>query len=89
MTTDTTERGLERLVCQALTGDPCDPPTGRTVGEPPAGYGSVGWSAGNHHDYDREYCIDLVQLRAFLNTTNPMPPRPFACPKTVPPAAGS
>ena len=71
MTTDTTERGLERLICKALTGDPCDPPTGRTVGEPRASYGGVGWSAGNHHDYNREYCIDLVQLRTFLNTTQP------------------
>ena len=70
-TTDTTERGLERLICKALTGDPCDPPTGRTVGEPPASYGGVGWSAGNHHDYNREYCIDLGQLRTFLNTTQP------------------
>ena len=26
MNTDLTERGLERLVCKALTGDPCDPP---------------------------------------------------------------
>ena len=26
MTTDLTERGLERLICKALTGDPCDPP---------------------------------------------------------------
>ena len=34
MTTDLTERGLERLICKALTGDPCDPPSGRTVGEP-------------------------------------------------------
>ena len=25
MTTDLTERGLERLICEALTGDPCDP----------------------------------------------------------------
>lgn len=24
MTTDTTERGLERLICTALTGSPCD-----------------------------------------------------------------
>lgn len=26
MTTDTSERGLERLICAALTGKPCDPP---------------------------------------------------------------
>ena len=71
MTTDLTERGLERLICTALTGDPCDPPSGRTVGEPPATYGGVGWSPGNHHDYNREYCVDLVQLRTFLHATQP------------------
>ena len=71
MTTDLTERGLERLICKALTGDPCDPPSGRTVGEPPPTYGGVGWSPGNHHDYNREYCVDLIQLRTFLHTTQP------------------
>ena len=71
MTTDLTERGLERLICKALTEDPCDPPSGRTVGEPPPGYGGVGWSPGNHHDYDREYCVDLVQLQTFLHATQP------------------
>ena len=25
MTTDTSEKGLERLICVALTGLPCDP----------------------------------------------------------------
>ena len=71
MGTDTTERGLEQLICKALTGDPCDPPADCTIGDPPAGYGGVGWSCGNHRDYNREYCVDLVQLRAFLNTTQP------------------
>ena len=71
MTTDLTERGLERLICKGLTGDPCDPPSGRTVGEPPRGYGGVGWSPANHHDYNREYCVDLVQLGTFLHTTQP------------------
>ena len=71
MTTDLTERGLERLICKALTGDPCDPPSGRTVGESPPTYGGVGWSPGNHHDYNREYCVDLIQLRTFLHTTQP------------------
>ena len=71
VTTDTSERGLERLICKALTGGPCDPPAAGTVSEPPASYGGVGWSPGNHHDYNREYCVDLVQLRAFLNTTQP------------------
>jgi len=71
MTTDTTERGLERLICAALTGHPCDPPKEGTIGEPPAGYGGVGWSCGNPHDYAREYCVDLVQLSAFLRATQP------------------
>ena len=71
MTTDTSERGLERLICTALAGHPCDPPAARTVAEPPAGYGGAGWSVGNFHDYDREYCVDLVQLAAFLHTTQP------------------
>ena len=32
MPTDTTERGLERLICTALTGYPCDPSSeGRRV----------------------------------------------------------
>ena len=39
--------------------------------EPQANYGGVGWSGGNHHDYDREYCVDLVQLAAFLRETQP------------------
>ena len=71
MTTDTSERGLERLICTALVGHPCEPPTAGTVGEPTAGYGGAGWSGGNFHDYDREYCVDLVQLFAFLRTTQP------------------
>ena len=68
---DTSERGLERLICTALTGHPCDPPQGRTLGELTVGYGGVGWSGGNSHDYDREYCLDLAQLSAFLRATQP------------------
>ncbi len=71
MGTDTSERGLERLICTALAGHPCDPPATGTISEPSAGYGGVGWSGGNFHDYDREYCVDLVQLAAFLNATQP------------------
>ena len=71
MPTDTSERGLERLICTALAGHPCEPPATGTVAESPAGYGGVGWSGGNFHDYDREYCVDLVQLSAFLRTTQP------------------
>lgn len=72
MTTDTTERGLERLICTALTGAPCDggtvPPA--QVRERPAEYGA-GWIGGRPEDYDREYCVDLAQLAAFVRETQP------------------
>ena len=63
MPTDTSERGLERLICTALTGSPCEPGAGpaEAVHERPAAYG-VGWICGEPEDYDREYCVDLVQL---------------------------
>ncbi len=71
MTTDTTERGLERLICTALAGHACEPPMAETADVPSPGYGGVGWSGGSFHDYDREYCVDLVQLSAFLRATQP------------------
>ncbi len=81
MTTDTTERGLERLICTALTGAPCEPgapaaplaapTTDGEVHDPVPPYGGGGWICGSAADYDREYCIDLVQLQAFLLATQP------------------
>ena len=71
MTSDTSERGFERLICTALTGHPCDPPKpGEEMHERPATYG-VGWLGGNPQDYDREYCLDLAKLSAFLRETLP------------------
>ena len=69
--TDTSERGLERLICTALTGDLCDPGGNGTEGAAHPGYGGVGWSCGSPHDYDREFCVDRVQLAAFLQNTQP------------------
>ena len=70
--TDTSERGLERLICTALAGSACDPGTVRAdaVRERPAAYGA-GWICGRPEDYDREYCVDLAQLSAFLRETQP------------------
>ena len=68
MTTDTSERGLERFICTALTGQPCDTTQEGVVREWPSSYGS-GWVCGDPQDYDREYCVDLAQLSAFLCTT--------------------
>ena len=69
-TTDTSEKGLERLICEALTGAACDPAEGGTVRERPAGY-AAGWICGDPRDYDRAYCVDLAQLAAFLHDTQP------------------
>ncbi len=72
MTSDTSERGLERLICTAMTGHPCDPGGGAAdrVAERPAVYGA-GWIGGDANDYDREYCVDLAQLSTFLRETQP------------------
>ena len=55
-TTDTSERGLESLICTALTGSAGDPPATDTARERPSSYG-VGWTCGDSKDYDREYCV--------------------------------
>ena len=73
MTTDTSERGLERLICTALTGNPCDAtlaPIG-PEGDAAAAAGGAGWICGAPNDYDREYTVDLAQLLAFLIETQP------------------
>jgi type I restriction enzyme R subunit len=71
MTTDTSERGLERLICTAMAGHPCDPVVSADqIAQRPSVYGA-GWIGGSPWDYDREYCVDLVQLSAFLRETQP------------------
>ena len=74
VTTDTTEPGLERLICTALVGHACDPPAEGTVTDPPAGYGGVGWSGGNFHDYDREYASIWCSSRPSCVARSPRPP---------------
>ena len=70
MTTDTSEKGLERLICEALTGCDCDPSQGGVATERPTDPGA-GWICGDPTDYDREYCVDIAQLSAFLQATQP------------------
>ena len=65
MTSDTSEKGLESLICEALAGAACDPPQGSMVRERPSSYGA-GWICGDPQDYKREFCLDLAQLSAFL-----------------------
>jgi hypothetical protein len=71
--TDTSEAGLERLICTALTGSvysSVTPPTD-VDREASAAIGGAGWTCGDPNDYDREYTVDLAQLLAFLIETQP------------------
>ena len=70
MTTDTSERGLEDLIVRAMTGrtDMLSPAHVATETAAPVA-GGTGWLLGDPHHYDRDYCVDLVQLRGFVTAT--------------------
>jgi type I restriction enzyme, R subunit len=70
MTTDTSERGLEDLIVRAMTGrtDLLSPEHVATESSAPVA-GGTGWLLGDPHHYDRDYCVDLVQLRGFVMAT--------------------
>src|SRR5207245_1012602 len=70
MTTDTSERGLEDLIARAMTGhtDLLSPPHVATETSAPV-TGGTGCLLGDPHHYDRDYCVDLVQLRGFVMAT--------------------
>ena len=72
MTTDTTEKGLEALIVRAMTGrtDVLVPTHAATETSVPVA-GGTAWLLGDPTHYDRDYCIDLVQLRGFLMATQP------------------
>ncbi len=70
MTTDTSEKGLESLIVAAMTAVASAGGTALNyVHDPKAGFGGVGWIAGDAKDYDREYAVDLVQLRSVIEAT--------------------
>jgi type I restriction enzyme R subunit len=71
MTSDTSEKGLESLICSAMTGAKATAGATGEVQEEAPGYGGTGWSAGQPGDYEREYAVDLVQLRGFLANIQP------------------
>ena len=68
MTTDTTERGLETIICDWLTGKSDKGQAKDEVRERPTTY-SIGWVLGDSRDYNREYCVDLAKLSDFLHDT--------------------
>jgi Type I site-specific restriction-modification system, R (restriction) subunit and related helicases len=70
MTTDTSERGLEDLICTTMTGRTAVVAAGG-VHDPVEPFGGTGWLLGDARDYDREYCVDVTQLHAFVEATQP------------------
>ncbi len=70
MKTDTSEKGLESLIVRAMTGrtDLLSPPHKVTETSAPVA-GGTGWLVGDPAHYDRDFAIDLVQLRGFLLAT--------------------
>ena len=69
MTSDTSELGLERLIVADMTGTA--PAAAGGPAETPATYGDWLWIEGTPGDYEREYAVDLAQLTAFLQATQP------------------
>lgn len=72
MTTDTSEKGLEALILRAMTGrtDVLVPAHVASETSVPVA-GGTGWLLGDANHYDRDFCLDLVQLRGFLLATQP------------------
>ena len=72
MNTDTSEKGLESLIVAAMAGSARPTPdTGNATREASALYGGAGWILGDWRDYNREYAVDLAQLRAFVDASQP------------------
>ncbi|MDX2134732.1 MAG: type I restriction endonuclease subunit R [Saprospiraceae bacterium] len=72
MKTDISEKGLENIIVTAMTGSPWpEIPVAGVEDTAAAVYGGTGWRHGLARDYDRDFCIDLTHLRAFLYATQP------------------
>ena len=79
MRTDLSEKGLETLIVRHLTGfDGLSPPphslegaVQAVAGEQERAWGGSGYLLGNPKDFDRAHALDVVQLFAFLRTTQP------------------
>jgi len=71
MTTDTSEKGLESIIVRHMTGTTGLAVAPNRVAERPPAYGGTGYTAGSPQDYDRAHALDVAQLFAFLQATQP------------------
>ena len=81
MSTDTSEKGLEDLIVEALVGVQPEEMASRGVQDEKAersahdvrrpAWGGLGYRLGNATDYDRDHAVDVTRLLDFLWTTQP------------------
>lgn len=69
MNSDTSEKALESLIVAAMTGFSTSTLAFQGTSDTHECWGGTGWIPGKAEDYDREYAVDLVQLRTFLEST--------------------
>ncbi len=70
MTTDTSEKGLETVIVRHMTGVDGFASQADSAGDQPNAKGT-GYFAGSPKDYDRANALDVPQLFAFLQITQP------------------
>jgi len=80
MTTDTSEKGLETIIVNYLTGkNDLTETSGIKIAERPVDYIIEKiYLLGNAKDYDRDHAVDTVQLHSFLAATQPKIVEQFA-----------
>lgn len=73
MSTDNSERGLERRICEALIGRPCDIASSQqdSCVQSPVPSNGTGWICGHPNNYDRRYTVDATQLLTFRVKSQP------------------
>lgn len=71
MTTDVSEKGLESLIIRHMTGEDGFFVPALVSAEKSPPFGGSGYLAGSPKDYERAHALDVPQLFAFLQATQP------------------
>ncbi len=70
--TETSEKGLETLIFEALTGaSASESETPFALREDVVPYAAPGYLKGDPKDYDRDHAVDIAKLLAFVQATQP------------------
>ena len=82
MKTDTSEKGLEKLIVEAMVGQAAGegPPPGEGISLIRERYGGTGGIPGQAEDYDREFCVDLPSSAPSFTPLSRKLPKPSISP---------